>query len=365
MTLNWSQALTWRMRQQLLDPIGTLSTAAVVKRLGAVQAQSESTAELSIRLRQKYSRPGEIAQFLAEGRLIKTFAFRGATHLMTPEDAGIYLALRASSRMWELPSWQSFYKLKPSHWPDLRKAVREALADGPKTKAELKVAVTAHRQFKHLGFAFSDDAKTLLKPLAWLGEMSFGSPRDGKTTFQRLDRNPRWSGIPNLEIAGPKAIEDYFRTYGPATAKHLRYWLGESLGAVRLIRSWLASLSDRLALVKIEGSEAYVLRENLGQLMSTPKSNAVRLLPAYDQWVMGPGTSDTNIVSPKLRPQISRGANPVIVAGRVLGTWLVAGDAVTIAWSDQRKAPKEQIAQEVERLSTILDRRFSWTIERQ
>ena len=359
MALNWSEALAWRMRQQLLDPIGKESVVSVVKRLAAVQS---SAAELSIRARQLRSSSGELDRALVEGHLIKTFAFRGATHFMTPEDAGIYLALRASSRMWEIPSWQKFYKLKPSHWPDLRKAVREALADGPKTKAELKVAVTAHRQFAHLGFAFS---KTLLKPLAWLGEMSFGSPRDGKTTFQRLDRNPRWTGIPDLDISGPKAIKDYFRSYGPATAKNLRYWLGESLGAVRLIQSWLASLSDRLALMEIEGSEAYVLRENLEQLMSTPKSNAVRLLPAYDQWVMGPGTSDTNIVPPNLRPLISRGANPVIVAGRVLGTWLVAGDAVTIVWSDQQKAPKEQIAQEVERLSTILDRRFNWTIERQ
>lgn len=362
MTLNWSQVFTWRMRQQLLDPIGTESVEAVVKRLAAIQT---SAAELSIRLRQVQSSSGDVDRALVEGRVIKTFAFRGATHLMTPEDAGIYLALRASSRMWELPSWQSFYKLKPSHWPDLRKAVREALADGPKTKAELKVAVTAHRQFKHLGFAFSDDAKTLLKPLAWLGEMSFGSPRDGKTTFQRLDRNPRWSGIPNLDIAGPKAIEDYLRTYGPATATHLQYWLGASLGAGKLIRSWLASLSDRLALVEIEGAEAYVLPENLEQLMSMPITNAVRLLPAYDQWVMGSGTSDTNIVPPKLRQQISRGANFVILGGRVSGTWAVGEDSVTIAWSDQRKAPKKQLAEEIERLLTILDRKLKLVIEPQ
>jgi hypothetical protein len=227
------------------------------------------------------------------------------------------------------------------------------------------VAVTAHRQFKHLGFAFSDDAKTLLKPLAWLGEMSFGPPRNGRTTFQRLDRNPRWTGIPDLDFAGPKAIEDYLRTYGPATAKHLQYWLGASLGAGKLIRSWLASLRDRLALVEIEGAEAYVLPENLEQLMSMPKTNAVRLLPAYDQWVMGPGTSDTNIVPPELRPLISRGANPVIVAGRVSGTWAVGEDTVTIAWSDQRKAPKKQLAEEIERLSTILDRRLKLVIEPQ
>ena len=32
--------------------------------------------------------------------------------------------------------------------------------------------------------------------------MSFGPPRDGRATFQRLDGNPRWAGVPDL---GPRA----------------------------------------------------------------------------------------------------------------------------------------------------------------
>ena len=125
------------MRQQLLDPVGTESVAGVVRRLGAIPAQPDAAAELAVRARRERSRSGEVARALAEGRIIKTFAFRGATHLMTPEDGGAYLALRAASRMWELPSWQSYYGLTPSDWPVLREAVREALADGPMTREEL------------------------------------------------------------------------------------------------------------------------------------------------------------------------------------------------------------------------------------
>jgi hypothetical protein len=346
------------MRQQFLDPISTVSAEAVVRRLGAIQA---SAAELSIRLRQSRSPADEIDRAIADGRLIKTFAFRGATHLMTPEDAGVYLALRASSRMWELPSWQSFYKLKPSHWSALRKAVREALADGPVTRDELKAAVTAHRQFKHLEQTFS---KTLLKPLTWLGEMSFGQPRDGLTTFQRLDGNARWAGIPELDFAGPKAIEDYLHVYGPATEKNLHYWLA-GLGAAKFIRPWLKSLKDRLATVKIEGGEAYVLRNDLETLQSALETNVIRLLPAYDQWVMGPGTFDTNIIPKEIRAPVSRGANIVIFGGRLAGSWTVANDTVTIIWSDKRKAPKEEIANEVKRFAPILERSLDWTIGRQ
>jgi hypothetical protein len=186
MPLTWAQALGWRMRQQLLDPVGTASVAGVVGRLGAVPAQSDAAVELAVRTRRQRSRPGEVARAVAEGQVVKTFAFRGATHLVTPEDGGVYLALRAASRMWELPSWQKHYGLTPADWPALRKAVRDALADGPLTRDELGAAVTARPKFRHLGFAFGDGAGTLLKPLAWQGDMSFGPPRDGRTTFQRL-----------------------------------------------------------------------------------------------------------------------------------------------------------------------------------
>src|SRR4249919_4101055 len=141
------------MRRQLLDPVGTESVAGVVRRLGAVPAQIDAAAELAVRARRERSRPGEVARALAEGRIIKTFAFRGATHLLTPEDGGAYLALRAASRMWELPSWQSFYGLAPSDWPVLREAVRDALAQGPMTPEELGTAVSSERKFRHLGFA--------------------------------------------------------------------------------------------------------------------------------------------------------------------------------------------------------------------
>jgi hypothetical protein len=155
------------MRQQLLDPVGTESVAGVVRRLGAVPAQFDASAELAIRARRERSRSGEVSRALAEGRIIKTFAFRGATYLMTPEDGGAYLALRAASRMWERASWQRFYGLTPSDWPLLREAVREALDDGPMTRDELGAAITARPKFRHLGFAFADPASTLLKPLAW------------------------------------------------------------------------------------------------------------------------------------------------------------------------------------------------------
>ena len=353
------------MRQQLLDPVGSESVAGVVRRLGAVPAQPDAAAELAIRARRERSRSGEVARALAEGRIIKTFAFRGATHLVTPEDGGVYLALRAASRMWERPGWQSFYGLTPSDWPLLRETVREALAEGPMTRDELGAVVTARPRFRHLGFAFADRSGTLLKPLAWQGDMSFGPPRDGRATFQRLDSNPRWAGVPDLEEAGMRAVEAYFRAYGPATPDRVHYWLGEGLGAGRKrIQSWIAGFGDRLAAVDVEGESTYVLREDLEELVSTTATTATRLLPGHDQWVLGPGTADAHVVPPARRTLVTRQANIVIVGGVVSGTWSLTEDQVVVVWFAETAPPaREALAGEVLRLATILGRPLRSTVQ--
>ena len=305
-SFDWPRALAWRLRQQLLDPVGTDSVEGVVRRLGAVQAQLDSAADLAIRTGRKGSRSGEVADALAEGRIIKTVAFRGATHLMTPEEGGVYLALRATSRMWELPSWQSFYRLKPADWPALREAAREALADGPRTRPERGVAITARSRFR---------------------------------------RNACHRGA-------------YFRAYRPATPDHVHYWLGDGLGAGRKrIQAWIAGLGDRLTAVDIEGETAYVLCEDLDELAASLPTIALRLLPGYDQWVLGPGTADARVVAPARRAIVSRGANIVILGGVVSGTWSLSRDRVAISWfAEGGRPPLPAIEAEVARLAAIVDR---------
>lgn len=364
MSITWPQALAWRMRQQLLDPVGTESVPGVVGRLGAVPAPNDA-AELAIGVRRESSEPGDVARALADGSIIKTFAFRGATHLLTPEDGCVFLTLRAASRMWELPSWQSFYGLAPSQWPNLREAVRFALTDGPLTQDELGAAVTTRPEFGHLGPAFANGSCTFLKPLAWQGDISFGPSRGGRSTFQRLDgANSRWSGLPELNDAGRRAVEAYFRAYGPATPDHVQYWLGNGLGAgAKRIRSWIADLGDRLTAVEVGGEPAYVLREDVDDLRATPPSTAVRLLPRHDQWVIGPGTADAQVVPPARRKVVSGLANLLIVGGVVSGTWKRARDETVISWfSEAGTPPREALAEQVARVAEILDIPRQWTL---
>lgn len=356
-SVTWAQALAWRMQRQLLDPVGSESVGGVVRRLGAVLSMDESLAELAVRTRRTTSRPGELAAALAEGEVIKAFAFRGSMHYLSPEEGGIYLALRSAGRQWELPSWVEHYRLAASDWPDFRAAVRAALSDGPLTLVELGRALTRHRAYRHLKPVFDEGAGTLVKPLTWQGDMSLGPPREGQPTFQRLDSNPRWRGIPDLDDAGPRAITAYFRTYGPATPDHLHYWLDEGLSAGRKrLQTWFSELGDRLVPVDVEGTTAYLLREDVDVLEAARPSEAVRFLPGHDQWVIGPGTKDGHVTPSSRRDLMTRKANPVIVGGVVSGTWTRKDDELSVTWLDERRRPDDAIQRECNRLADLLGR---------
>jgi hypothetical protein len=355
LSVTWSQALAWRLQRHLLDPVGSESVGGVVRRLGAVLSMDESLAELAVRTRRQESRADELAAALADGEVIKAFAFRGSMHYLSPEDGGIYLALRAAGRQWERRSWVDYYGLTASDWPDFRTAVREALNDGPLTVTELGQALTRHSEYRHLKPIFDEGAGTLIKPLTWQGDMSFGPPRDGVSTFQRLDRNPRWQGIPPLDEAGPRAVAAYLQTYGPSTLDHLQYWLGNGLSAgAKRLTAWFAELGDRRVSVDVEGTEAYVLREDVDALEAAAPSNAVRLLPGHDQWVIGPGTKDRHVTPSSQRDLMTRKANPLVVGGVVCGTWARKDQEVTVTWLDERSPLVKAVECETRRLADLL-----------
>jgi hypothetical protein len=106
--------------------------------------------------------------------------------------------------------------------------------------------------------------------------------------------------------------------------------------------------------IDLEGTEAYVLREDVDPLARARPSGAVRFLPGHDQWVMGPGTKDVHVTPSPRRDLVTRKANPVIVAGVVCGTWSRRRDELTVTWLDDRPRPDAALEAEAGRLAGIL-----------
>ena len=360
--MTWQQALAWRMRRQLLDPVSGESAVGVVRRLCAVQAQVASVAELCIRVRRERSKDGDVRRALGDGRLIKTWAMRGTLHLLTPEDAGAFLSLIASGKSWERPSWQRYFGVTPKQLDALREIVRETLDGKVLTREELIAAVTARRGYGHLGDALRSGWGTLLKPYAWQGDLCFGPNRGNRVTFVRPeDASPRWVRLPEPEEAAAIAIVAYLRAYAPATVENFRSWLSRGRVSTRQVRRWFDALGDRLREVEVGGERRYVLATDLDEVVSTRPTKAVRLLPGFDQYVLGPGTDDRHVLPAGRRRAVSQQSGwiaPIVVArGVVTGTWKVAADKIQVAWfSEAGAVPRSALQGEVERLSTILGR---------
>jgi hypothetical protein len=168
-----------------------------------------------------------------------------------------------------------------------------------------------------------------------------------------------------LDEAGPYAIAAYFRSYGPATHEHIHYWLGSGLSAGRkLLQRWLTRMSDRLVEVDVAGESAFVLEEDVDQLMAARPTRAVRLLPGHDQWVIGPGTKDAHVVPPTRRTPVTRKANLVLAGGVVRGTWLAKAGEIGVTWfGENGKPPLSAVTDEVGRLSAFLDRPLEMTLK--
>jgi hypothetical protein len=353
------QALAWRMRRQLLDPPGTLPVGKVVSRLCGVQAQVASSAELAVRVRREASRLGEVGRALAEGRLVKTWAMRGALHLLSPQNGAAFLSIMAADRLWE--RWRRYFGTTTNQMDALWRTICEVLQGEPLTRVELADAIVARRRLAYADRALRSSYGELLKPLAWQGEVCFGPSRDGRVTFTVPSAaTSRWPGLTDADEAAPVAISSYLRAYGPATFDGLAAWLGGAVDKRRL-RAWFRGLGDRLVEVEIDGNPAHVLAEDLDELASARPTGAVRLLPAFDQYVLGPGTEDRLVIPTGRRAAVSRQSgwiSPVVlVDGVVGGTWKLDREALRIAWFDEAgRPPREALDAEVQRLAPLLGR---------
>jgi hypothetical protein len=345
------QALAWRLRRQHLLT-GAASAVEVVRTLVAV---SVNGCDPDLAVRRRLARPGgpgEVQRALADGRLLRTFSFRGSVQVMAPETAGPYLAVRAAGRQWALKSWVEHYRLPADDWPALREIVRGVVAAGTVPPQAVADALAGDRRFGHLAREFAEPNITLIKPLCWQGDVVLGPDLDGPLVLQSPAAAPAWAGIPPLVEAGPRAVLEYVAGYGPTTPDHLDYWLGGGLSAGRSrLRAWWAQVEDRLAEVDVEGERRWVLADDVAELVDVRPETSVVLLPGKDDWVMGPGTKDVWVVPPEHRTSMTRGANPVVVDGVVRGTWRVRAGSVEVDCPD---APDGETAAEVARVGALL-----------
>ena len=353
------RVLAWRVRRQLLDrPRGT-DALTVARRLCGVQAQVPSSADHAVAIRLPRPRRNTTDAALAAGQLVRTWAMRGTLHLLAADELGDYLALLAAARTWTKGSWQkSFVTL--DQLAAMSEAVQVALDGAALTREELTAAIVRAAKDESLAEHLRSGWGAVLKPLAWQGLLVNGPSDGGRVTFAApKDVVPAWRGLSDVDEAAARVVPTYLAAYGPAAPATFDAWLLRNSTPKKRLAGWFES--SALTKVTIDGRPAYARAEDVDDIAATPPNRAVRLLDAFDQYVLGPGTNNPEILDPSRRALISKAAgwiSPVVlVGGRVGGVWEVDGDQLAVtAFSEEAAIDEDGLRAEAARVSSYLER---------
>lgn len=365
--LTWARVAAWRVRQQFLDrraPAGSL--IKVASRLCGLHAQLMSSAELSVWARvDDFDREAVQRALWADRTLVKTWAMRGTLHLLPADELPLWHAALATNRRYlRAAPWKKYFGITLEELDRLTEAVGRALEGQVLTREAL--AEEVGRLTRSRAFA-SKLAKsswgTVLKPAAFTGRLCF-APSDGQRV--RFTHPASWvaaSGAADDHQSAPSAVTRRFLTaYGPATFHDLaRWWTG---GGIATARQWIASLGDDISPVDLEGLQGWTLSSHVRGLRDLPLTRSVRLLPAFDQYVVG-----ASFHAEQLLPGIPRGRvyrpqgwiSPVLlVNGRMDGTWRheIRGSRIEIAIEPFGTCPswvRRAAGEEADRLAAFLD----------
>jgi hypothetical protein len=322
--LTWDKAIAWRVRRQHLDRrVDRTAMVAVARRLCGVHAQLMSSAELTLWARVHDLEPSAVAHALWEERsLVKLWAMRGTLHLFPAKEFGVWQAGLDTHRHYLKPAWLRAFGVSAGELEQLLAAMAQALDGQPLTRQELAAAVSRLTGSPEMGEKVLGSWGSVLKPACYRGQLCFGPSAGQNVRFTRPDR---WLGRsqPVDPDEAMLAIGRWFLGgHGPAPREDFARWWGMSPARAG---TWLKRLGDEVTLIDLEGTEAWMLAADAPDAVEATPARSVRLLPAFDQFVVAATRHADRLLPGPFRHRIYRPQgwlSPVLlVDGRMLGVW--------------------------------------------
>ena len=371
--LTWPGVLAWRLRRQCLDRRASRDEAlGVIAKICGLHAQVMSSAELTLWARVEDLEPGMVGEALWEHRsLVKTWAMRGTLHLLPADELPTWVAAQGILKpRHHAKSWQKYYGLTYEEAEAMLAAIPEALDGRMLTREELAQEVGRIMGSEEIGGKLRDGFGALLKPSALRGDLLF-APSVGRIV--RFARPDQWlSGWEpaETEAAAREVVRRYLAAYGPATREEFARWFGMTspARAGRLIES----LGEEVAPVEVEGSPAWMLAGHVPEAEKAEPSGVVRLLPAFDHYVVAAPRDRGAVLPEVLKRRVYRPQgwlSPVVVVdGRMEGLWRHErkGDRLVVEIEPFTKQPewvRRAAEEEAERLPRLLggELEFGWS----
>jgi uncharacterized protein YcaQ len=353
------------MRQHFLDRrTPSTSLLKVASRLCGLHAQLLSSAELSAWARIDNLNRSAVRRALWDDRsLVKTWAMRGTLHLLPASEYPLWsAALATSPRYLREHQWKKHFGLTLDDLERLNEAAATVLEGRLLTRDALVGEVA--RALGNPKFAAKIGESswgTVLKPAAFTGRLCFGPSLGSRVQFT----NPRtWLTITSPPIdpatAAREVTRRFLRAYGPATFHDFARWWA---GSMATVRQWIGALGDEVQIVDVDGTPAWMLDAEVRAIRRAVRSRTVRLLPAFDPYVIGASLHAERLMPGRFRPRVFRPqgwVSPVLlVAGRMEGVWRheIVGNRVRVLIEPFVRQPawvKRAASDEAEKLAAFL-----------
>jgi hypothetical protein len=322
---SWAQVMAWRLRRHQLDERAPATAMLeVTARIAGLHAQVMSSAELTLWARLDGLGRDAVQRALWEQRtLVKTWAMRGTLHLLPAAELPMWQAARSTTRLWEKGVWLRAFGVTQKELKRLLDAVGEALDGRTLTREELAAEVARLTGSNKLGDKLRESWGALLKPAAALGRLCF-APNDGQQV--RFTRPDTWLGG-WTEHDPDEALLEVFRRFlaasGPVTREDVTRWWG--IPSAAQVQKRIERLGEEVTVVDVDGTRAYLLAADAKGLAGATPSRSVRLLSAFDQYVVTATKQADHLTPGPFKQRIYRPQgwlSPVLlVGGRMDGTW--------------------------------------------
>jgi hypothetical protein len=291
-------------------------------------------------------------------------------HLLTPDDLADFVIAAATRERWRDATWLRYFDLTESDVERLIRAVGDILTDEPMTRADLADAVAARLGQPTLAQRLRTGWGTFLGAPAQRGELIFG-PADGRNvTFVHPSR---WLDRPIAIAERPEAgdpvdavarmIGRFVATFPGSSRDMIGRWWGAA--RLRLVTDALARVTGDLVEVDVDGRRTWVRAQDVADLRAQKPFRGVRLLAGFDPFTNELPRRVDSVLPLAHHDDVYRMAGwvtpLVLVDGRIGGTWEIAGTQKrgvvnVVRWASWRRAAREELEQEVERVAAFLDR---------
>lgn len=322
--VTWQQVMAYRLRKHHLHRRAPREDMVdVVGQLGGIQAQLMSSAELALWARIEDLEPDAVQRALWEKRsVVKTWAMRGTLHLLPSSELPEWQIVPSLDRRYLRPSWLRYFGMSAEDMERLTGAVAQVLDGRLLTREELVDATARILDSEELAGKLCHSWGMMLKPAAFRCQLCF-APSAGRNV--RFTRPDTWlHDMKEVEKAEAEreVTRRYLAAHGPATREAYALWLGVyAARAGALIRG----LGDEVVPVDVEGIPAWALTGELRHLACAEPPRSVRLLPAFDQYVIVASRVASHLLPGPHKDRIYRPQgwlSPVLlVAGRMDGVW--------------------------------------------